>query len=194
MPLIQVLTLSAFVAAKSAFAYPHSQSAVYKRGQEPLSAIGVVLVGLAGALLGVGTCTKLASTRGSFLKEITHSVVLLVYLVMHVPSWYRNWKERRRTAELMNGLPALRPSQSVNASVTVLGDGDMEPTIMKFGRTSGTSAFSTPVLSRAATRDTHTTPWATPRVSYSKATSPIPFTPTPEAQCSSTPSITVTPA
>ena len=188
-----VVTLSALVAAKSALAYPHSRSALYKRGAEPLSAIGVVLVGLAGAILGVGTCAKLASTRGSFLKEITYSSVLLVYLVMHVPSWYRNWKERRRTAQIMNGLPALRPSQSTNASVTVLGDGDMGSTIMKFGRTSGTSTFSTPVLSRAATRDTHTTPWTSTRASYSKTTSLTPFSSTPEAQCSNAPSIVVTP-
>ena len=62
MPLMQVVTLSGLVAAKSVFAYPHSQSAMYKRGAEPLSAIGVVLVGLAGALLGVGTCLALTST------------------------------------------------------------------------------------------------------------------------------------
>ncbi|SRR5258706_1222587 len=69
MPLMQVVTLSALVTAKSAFAYPHSQSALYKRGVQPLSAIGVVVVGIIGALVGVGTCTELATTRGSFFKR-----------------------------------------------------------------------------------------------------------------------------
>lgn len=54
MPLMQVVTLSALVTAKSAFAYPHSQSTLYKRGAQPLSAIAVVVVGIVGALLGVG--------------------------------------------------------------------------------------------------------------------------------------------
>lgn len=54
MPLMQVVTLSALVTAKSAFAYPHSQSTLYKRGAQPMSAIAVVVVGIVGALLGVG--------------------------------------------------------------------------------------------------------------------------------------------
>jgi len=67
MPLMQVVTLSALVAAKSAFAYPHSHSALFKRGEEPLSAAGVVLLATIGALLGVGTCSKFAGARRSFL-------------------------------------------------------------------------------------------------------------------------------
>ena len=186
---MQVVTLSALVTARTAFAYPHSLSAMYKRGEGQLADIGA---GIAGALLGVGTCTELASTRGSILTEITHSAVLLVCLSMHVPSWCRNWKERRRRAQITNGLPALRPSQSLNSSVTVLGDGDMESAIVEFGRTSDSSTFVGPALSRAATCDTHTQP-RSPRASNLTATSPIPLAPTPEAQSASTASITVTP-
>ena len=54
MPLLQVVTLSALVTAKSAFAYSHSQSTIYKRGAQLLSPIAVVVVGIVGALLGVG--------------------------------------------------------------------------------------------------------------------------------------------
>jgi len=54
---------------------------------------------------------------------------------MHVPSWYRNWKERRRTAQITNGLPSLHLSHAVNASVTVMGGSDVASTITKFERT-----------------------------------------------------------
>ena len=186
MSLIQVVTLSTLVAAKSAFAYPHPHSALYKRGAGSLSAIGVEVVAIVGALLGVGTCSEFSWCARDLLNEMTHYAVLLVYLVMHVPSWYRNWGERRRTAQIMSGLPTLQQPHSVNASVTVMGGSEVASTITKFGRTplGGTPTFVTPVLSRAATRDTHAQPQASP---------PITSAPIPETQNTSIPSIAVTP-
>ena len=64
MPLmLQVVALSALVAANSAFAYPHSQPTLYKRGAESLGTLGVVLVATIGSILGVGTCSGLAGAR-----------------------------------------------------------------------------------------------------------------------------------
>ncbi len=113
---------------------------------------------------------------------------------MHVPSWYRNWRERRRPAQTTKGLPAFQLSHSVNASATVMGDGDMESIITKFGRTplSGNSTVFSPALSRATTRDTHTQLWASTRTLQTTDTSPIPSASTPEAKRVSIPSIAVT--
>ena len=73
MPLIQIVTLSALVAAKSAFAYPHPHSALYlyKRGGRPSTKPGWAVTANAivgatiGGLLGVNTCSELPGTRGS---------------------------------------------------------------------------------------------------------------------------------
>ena len=117
-----------------------------------------------------------------------------MYLVMHVPSWYRNWRERRRTAQIMNGLPALQQSPSVNASVTVLGGSEVASTITKFGPTplGGSPAFVTPALSRVATRDTHTQLQISPRVSQTASTPPFMSASASQAQTTDVPSITVT--
>jgi len=119
-----------------------------------------------------------------------------MYLVMHVPSWYRIWRERRRTAQITNGLPALQQSPSVNASVTVLGGSEVASTITKFGRTpfGGSPAFVTPVLSRAASRDTHTQLQVAPRVSQVPPIPPLMSASTSVAQTSNPPFITVTPS
>jgi len=167
---MRLVTLSVLAAANSAFAYPHSHSALYKRGAEPLGTLGVVLVATIGSILGV---------------------VLSMYLVMHVPSWYRNWRERRRTAQIMNAL-----QRSVNASVTVLGGSEVASTITKFGTTplGGSPAFVTPVLSRAASRDTHTQLHVSPLVSQITPILPLMSASPLEAQTTHIPSITVTPS
>jgi len=115
---------------------------------------------------------------------------------MHVPSWYHNWKERRRTAQITNGLPSLHLSHSVNASATVMGGSEVASTITKFERTplGGTPTFVTPVLSRAATRDTLTQPQAPPQALHTTATPPVMSASTPEASSARIPSIAVTPA
>ena len=115
---------------------------------------------------------------------------------MHVPSWYRNWRERRRTAQITNGLPALHRSHSVNASVTVMGGSEVASTITKFGASpmGGTPAFVTPVLSRAASRDTHPQTQLSLPASQTTPTPPIMTSSTSAAQAANIPSIAVTPS
>jgi hypothetical protein len=98
-----------------------------------------------------------------------------MFLVMHVPSWYTSWRERRRTARIANGLPGLPLPSSVNASVTVMGGSEVASTITKYGRTplGGTPSFATPNLSRVASRDSHAQPQVPPSSSQIFLTPPI---------------------
>ena len=115
---------------------------------------------------------------------------------MHVPSWYRIWRERRRTAQITNGLPALQQSPSVNASVTVMGGSEVASTITKFGTTplGGTPTFVTPVLSRAATRDTHREPQVSLPASQTAPAPLIMPASASEARTANIPSIAITPS